>query len=70
MAKSEEELIGEYEQLKRRLHELNVQTEHIDRRLVQIERQLPDHFTLPGDPPLDDAPERPTWPDVRWDEAD
>lgn len=70
LPEDEAKLIAEYERLRKRLHELNVQVEHIDRRLIQIERQLPDHFTFPGDPPLGDTPDRPARPRVRWDDAD
>jgi hypothetical protein len=45
-------LIAEYEDLRRKAHELDVQVESVDRRLVEIERQLPDWDTFPGDPPL------------------
>ena len=70
MTDDEAKLMAEWERLRKRLHELTAQTEHIDQRLVQIERQLPDHFPFPDAPPVDDSAERPTWPDVRWDEAD
>lgn len=49
---NEEELIAEYERLRRKAHELSVQAETVDRRLVEIERQLPD--TFPADPPEED----------------
>lgn len=67
MAKSEEELIAEYERLRKRLHELNVQAEYIDRRLVQIERQLPDRYSFPEDTP---GIERPSRRKTRWDDAE
>ena len=54
MAKNEEELIAEYERLRRLAHELDVQTNTVDARLVEIEGQLPDRYRFPGDPPLDD----------------
>ena len=49
----EEALIQEYEKLRRKAHELEVQAECVDRRLLEIERQLPNRYTFPGDPPLD-----------------
>ncbi len=55
--KDEENLIAEYERLRRRAHELDVETETVDRRLIEIEKELPDHYTFPGDPPLT-APQR------------
>lgn len=58
----EETLIQEYERLRHSAHELDVQAEAVDRRLVEIEGQLPDWYTFPGDPPLDDLrylPRRP-----------
>ena len=45
----EDALIQEYERLRRKAHELQVQTETVDARLVEIERQLPDHYQYPGD---------------------
>jgi len=50
----EEKLIAEYERLRRKAHELDVQSNTVDARLVEIEKQLPDHYRFPGDPPLDD----------------
>ncbi|HLA85751.1 MAG TPA: hypothetical protein VJL29_13250 [Thermoguttaceae bacterium] len=64
---AEAKLIAEYERLRRRLHELNVQVEHIDRRLVQIERQLPDRYVFPDDTP---GVERPSRRKTRWDDAE
>ena len=49
----EEALIQEYEKLRRKARELDVQVECVDRRLLEIERQLPDWYTFPGDLPLD-----------------
>lgn len=54
----EKALIAEYEWLRRKAHELHVQAEYVDRRLVEIERQLPDEYVFPGDPPLGDQLER------------
>jgi len=48
----EQALILEYEHLRRKARELDVQVESVDRRLVEIEGQLPDWYTFPGDPPL------------------
>ena len=44
------DLIQEYEDLRRLAHELDVQTETVDRRLTEIEDQLPETYTYPGDP--------------------
>jgi len=52
MTMDENALIAEYERLRRKAHELHVQAEYVDRRLVEIEEQLPDHYRYPGDPPL------------------
>jgi len=49
----EENLIAEYEKLRRKAHELDVQSNTVDARLVEIEKQLPDHYRFPGDPPHD-----------------
>jgi hypothetical protein len=53
-----EDLIAEYERLRRLAHELDVQSETVDARLVEIEKQLPDRYRFPGDPPLDRLPSR------------
>jgi hypothetical protein len=50
----ERTLIAEYERLRWLAHELEVQAECVDRRLIELEGQLPDRYTFPGDPPLDD----------------
>jgi len=50
--KDEKALIAEYERLRRRAHELDVETQTVDRRLTEIEKELPDRYTFPGDPPL------------------
>ena len=55
----EKTLIAEYEHLRRLAHELDVQAETVDRRLIEIEKLLPDHYTFPGDPPLDAQPDGP-----------
>ncbi len=49
-------LIREYERLRRLAHELDVQSNTIDQRLVEIERLLPDRHLYPGDvfPPESD----------------
>ena len=54
MSLHEEELIAEYERLRRLAHELDVQANTVDARLVEIESQLPDRYTFPGDPLFDD----------------
>ena len=41
--------IREYERLRHLAHELDVQAETVDRRLVEIEHQLPEAYTFPGD---------------------
>jgi hypothetical protein len=46
--------IREYERLRKVMHELTVQTNTVDARLVEIENQLPNEYKYPGDPPLDD----------------
>ena len=45
------DLIVEYERLRRLAHELDVQVNTVDARLIEIERQLPDSYHYPGDPP-------------------
>ena len=45
----EKKLIAEYERLRRIAHSLDVQSNTVDARLVEIERQLPDHYKHPGD---------------------
>ena len=47
-------LIAEYDRLRRLAHELDVQAETVDARLIEIERQLPDQYTYSSDPPLAD----------------
>ena len=51
-----EDQIAEYERLLRLAHELQVQANTVDARLIEIERQLPDHYNYPGDPPLERLP--------------
>jgi hypothetical protein len=46
---NEEELIAEYEELRRLAHELDEQSETIEERPIEIEEQLPDEYTYPGD---------------------
>ncbi len=53
IANNEAALIAEYERLRRELDELNVRTEWIDARLVELEKLLPDHYVYLGDPPLE-----------------
>ncbi len=52
----EEKLIAEYARLRRLAHKLEVQSGAVDARLIEIERQLPDRYTFPGNPPLDRLP--------------
>lgn len=42
-------LIREYERLRKLAHELDVQSNTVDQRLVELERQLPDRYSYPGD---------------------
>lgn len=42
-------LIREYERLRKLAHELDVQSNTVDQRLVEIERLLPDRYSFPGD---------------------
>ncbi len=49
---NEENLIVEYEALRRRECELIEQLNVVDARLIEIEGQLPDEYTFPGDRPL------------------
>ena len=41
-------LIAEYERLRKRMHELDVQAATVDERLVEIERELPDDYPNDG----------------------
>jgi len=59
---NEDALIAEYESLRRLAHELDVEANAVDARLIEIEEQLPDHYTFPGDPPLDDLRRLPRRP--------
>lgn len=45
--------IAEYERLRKFLRDLDAKANTVDARLVEIEDELPDHYTYPGDPPLD-----------------
>jgi hypothetical protein len=45
-------LIAEYERLRKLAHELDVQSNTVDARLVEIEKQLPTRYKYPGDRPL------------------
>ena len=51
----EAKLIQEYEELRRKAHELNVQANTVDQRLVELERVLPKRYVFPGDLPKDDG---------------
>lgn len=42
-------LIREYERLRKLSHELDVQANSVDQRLIEIERLLPDRYKFPGD---------------------
>ena len=44
-------LIAEYEWLRRMMSHLEIQTERIDRQLIEMENRLSDDYTFPGDPP-------------------
>ncbi len=44
-------MIAEYEWLRRMMNHLEMQTERIDRQLIELENRLPDDYTFPGDPP-------------------
>ena len=44
-------LIAEYEWLRRMMNHLEMQTERIDRQLIDMENRLSDDYTFPGDPP-------------------
>jgi hypothetical protein len=43
-------LIAEYERLRRELDELDARARQLDRKLIDIEKLLPDHYVFPGDP--------------------
>ena len=51
-----EDMIAEYERLRRLAHELDVQVNTVDARLIEIEYQLPDDYHYPGDPPEEKMP--------------
>ena len=44
-------MIADYEWLRRMMNHLEMQTERIDRQLIELENRLPDDYTFPGDPP-------------------
>lgn len=50
------QLIAEYERLRERSLRLFQEWEGIDQRMQEIESELPDSYTYPGDPPLDGPP--------------
>ncbi|MBU4271712.1 MAG: hypothetical protein KKA28_07625 [Planctomycetes bacterium] len=52
MAENEKTLIAEYEWLRQLAKVLDGQSNFVDARLVEIERQLPDSYTFLDDPPL------------------
>ncbi|MBU4271287.1 MAG: hypothetical protein KKA28_05435 [Planctomycetes bacterium] len=43
-------LIGEYEWLRRMACHLDMETERIDRQLIELENLLPDDYVFPSDP--------------------
>jgi hypothetical protein len=45
-------LIYEYEWLRQQAKVLDWQINQLDARLIEIERQLPDSYKFPDDPPL------------------
>lgn len=49
---NEESLIAEYERLRQREGELVEELNTVDVRLIEIEEQLPDFYSYPGDPSL------------------
>jgi len=46
-----EETIAEYERLRKFLRDLDAKAEQTDARLVEMERELPDDYACPDDPP-------------------
>ena len=44
-------LIADYEWLRRLMRHLDMQTEQVDRQLVELENQLPDNYVHPDDFP-------------------
>ena len=56
MANDNKALIAKYERLRRLECELIGQINAVDAQLIEIESQLSDEFTYPGDPPLGDRP--------------
>lgn len=58
MTEDPEKLIAEYERLRRRAHELDVTMEQVDRRLTEIEEQLPDWYRFPDGVPQSNATAR------------
>ncbi len=49
---------AEYETLRRRAHELDVEANAVDAGLIEIEKQLPDDYRYPGDPTEGDETNR------------
>ena len=43
------DLIAEYERLRKVMHELTMQMNTVDARLIEIEKELPDNYKYPGD---------------------
>jgi hypothetical protein len=52
--KSRDVLIADYEWLRRMMRHLDVQSEQVDRQLVELERRLPDDYEYPDDVPRSD----------------
>lgn len=50
LAARRDRLIADYEWLRRMMRHLDMQTEHIDRQLVELENLLPDDYVYPDDP--------------------
>ncbi len=51
LAARRDRLIADYEWLRRMMRHLDMQTEQIDRQLLELENLLPDDYVYPGDPP-------------------
>ena len=50
MPRRTNQLIREYERLRKLAHELDVEANTVDERLVELESHLPDGYSYPGDP--------------------
>ncbi len=58
LAARRDRLIADYEWLRRMMRHLDMQTEHIDRQLVELENLLPDDYVYPGDPNKNRKPKK------------